>query len=483
MLILSVSMVAQKIKIKKGKLFIDKVETTYFNVVGSDYVYSDLETKKPILTATYKIQKISADVKKDWLEITNADKTIKTEIPYEIVSFSLSVKKIVTNLLIRKYHFFSKGKVNYQEIASFFKEKRPLISEEVKKMLKKEAEKQDNLDLIDITVDRNRLAIFKGAAPYNVTKVGKFEFRKAPNFIGTFYLKQASSGFAGINGVDLLDKSSRKVAIATFGTFGKVNVKLPYAKKEFSYTSSIKRSYDSGKENQRKVIEELVKRVIYNGVELGNQIDRVNKAAVEVNRIKLAEAKRNSDNIYDEQGYIIDNKGKKWEGTLTIEFNEIKLPSQKSSGMHDMTEYGNKVGLVYTNKKGKKRSKSFSSKRNIKFCVNQNEKESCYLAAKMKGKGLDLVAGALSSLSFDTSKFYKLIHEDEKMLILYDVQNKKYGIKLKSKKKGFEFNTSNHEKNDTKLSEYIKKELPEDLKNLDYTKKESAMQIVEFLKK
>lgn len=56
------------------------------------------------------------------------------------------------------------------------------------------------------------------------------------------------------------------------------------------------------------------------------------------------------------------------------------------------------------------------------------------------------------------------------------------GLFRKEKEKRYRFNTNNAGKNDEKLSDYPGCRLPEELINLDYTRLESAKEVLNFYK-
>jgi len=166
---------------------------------------------------------------------------------------------------------------------------------------------------------------------------------------------------------------------------------------------------------------------------------------------RVTTERKNSANIYEQNGYVINEKGEKRTGPITAEFQSIKAES--SSGMADITAYGKTVTLKYTNEKGREKTENFKSKNGIRFCLDSGE---CYLGLKTIGNTM-AAAGSLNSLSFDFSSFYKILYEKDGYLVLVDpLVSSDFIIKIPNQEKGLYTNKSSDDKLKKNVIEYLK---------------------------
>lgn len=323
----------QKIKVKRGKVLINKTESALFKEEGRfEYVYSDLNTKEPVFKTKLISKKVTDALTKQWLEVSNVDDSKKTEVKYEILSFSLSNKKIITLLFVKKYKLLSEKGFDYDALEAFFNEDRPLISEEVNEILKGEVQKENDIaSITGFDVDFKRNYIFKDSIPYSYDRRGALEtgeLESYNNYLGSYHLyKDDKTSFKDVSKLKFYDLSSRNVAIATFGNFGNVNLDLPFANKgngkNIKYKSKVP-FMERGAGAKRKLLNEVLRYIIYNGVTLGNQYNEEQNAKKEVDIAKYNEAMKNSRNVYHELGYYIDKNDEKVNGVMTIVFEQLK---------------------------------------------------------------------------------------------------------------------------------------------------------------
>jgi hypothetical protein len=211
------------------------------------------------------------------------------------------------------------------------------------------------------------------------------------------------------------------------------------------YTSTSSLSKDQNAVN-------IVATLLYNGYELGGQMKEViQEQRMENAQQRVITERSNSANIYEQNGYVIDEKGEKRTGPITAEFESIKAES--SSGMADMTAYGKTVVLKFTNEKGREKTEIFKSKNGIRFCLDSGE---CYLGLKTIGNTM-AAAGSLNALSFDFSSFYKILYEKEGYLVLVDpLVPADFIIKIPNQEKGLYTNKSSLDKLKKNITEYLK---------------------------
>jgi len=271
-------------------------------------------------------------------------------------------------------------------------------------------------------------------------------------------------------------------------TFGDVKVTLPLKKQEFEYKTR-KRLDD--KYSEQQFIRELFGNLNANGIALGHQVrdERNQQRAAQkiVAQEEFEEAKANSSNIYFTKGYVMDEKEGKREGEIQFITETIQDPNDFANVIDlDEANLGKRVVLKYTNAKGKKRFKTYKSKAGETFCINQNGEELCFKGLKVKGKGLELAAGAAASLSFDTSSYYVIVKETPALSIYkeYGRERDEFIIKIDSQDKGYKFNTKSREKNIEKLTDYLGSSVNQsDLEGLNYANLGDIEKLLELYKK
>lgn len=194
---------------------------------------------------------------------------------------------------------------------------------------------------------------------------------------------------------------------------------------------------------------------------------------------KITAEKKESKNFYEQSGYIINEKGEKKTGRITAEFESIKAES--SSGMADMTAYGKTVTLKYTNEKGRQKTENYKSKNGIRFCIDKEGKEECYLGLKTIGNTL-AAAGSLNSLSFYFSSFYKILYENKGYLVLVDpLLPSDFIIKIANQQKGLYTNKSSVDKLKKNVSDYFKCDSFE-FENYDFKTLEGLIKVLKDYK-
>jgi len=201
---------------------------------------------------------------------------------------------------------------------------------------------------------------------------------------------------------------------------------------------------------------------------------------IKIQNEKVATERSNSANIYEQNGYVINEKGEKKSGPITAEFESIKAES--SSGMADMTSYGKTVTLKFTNEKGREKTENFKSKNGVRFCVDKAGKGECYLGLKTIGNTM-AAAGSLNSLSFDFSSFYKIIYENNGYLVLVDpLLSTDFILKIPTQEKGLYTNKSSSDKLKKNAIEYLKCDSFV-FENYDFKTLEGLIQVLEDYKK
>lgn len=120
---------AQKIKIKKGIISIDKNDVAKHEEQGSSTDIFYFLDGKEAFEVNFKSVTVSPTEVHQWLVMTSAE-GVKTEIPYEVLTFSFNSKKILVHLLMEKYKIFTPEKLDAEQLTKFFSEERESLSEQ-----------------------------------------------------------------------------------------------------------------------------------------------------------------------------------------------------------------------------------------------------------------------------------------------------------------------------------------------------------------
>lgn len=123
---------AQKVKLKKDLIFIDKKEIPikFESTKDGAYTFIDVSTGKAFLKADYIYKKVTEDISFKWLELWQGEKVNVNEADMEFFSLTLNIKKAVVEFIFKGLHFFDeKGVVDYTKVDEFFSEKRERVAE------------------------------------------------------------------------------------------------------------------------------------------------------------------------------------------------------------------------------------------------------------------------------------------------------------------------------------------------------------------
>jgi len=216
-----------------------------------------------------------------------------------------------------------------------------------------------------------------------------------------------------------------------------------------------------------KFFTQIVGFALKNGFALNTQLQIKNSTEERVDyQNKIAEAKANSSNLYDVPGFLIDEKGNKVAGKLSINFENATSKVEKSNIESLPENYGKSVYVKAVNEKGKEKSTRYKSNTGAKFCTDSGD---CYIGLKTIGNVFNSI-GNVMSLSTDFSYFYKILNEDNGFLILEEPSNNKLYIKIPNQEKALYLGNNNDDKLEKNFNEYIKCSLNVtdfDLKSVD----------------
>ncbi|WP_310555252.1 hypothetical protein [Flavobacterium sp.] len=485
----------QKIKEKKDQILFDDVAIANVekDATSTIFKYNSINNANGIIV-TFKTFKIDAQNSKSWLLVTNLDASKKTEVNFEFLSFSLNYKKAIAELLAKKYNIFTANGIENLDV--FFDEKRPIISDEVEKLNVAKVSLQKDLANVNYFVFTPQKLIFSGTIPNDAfsskyTEQQNNEFMSKVVGMYAISMKQDSSPYPVLN-VDISSLSERILARAV-DRGGKMVVALTESNATFVYTPTVRLDQNNS-ESVAKFVKELVEQTYMNGQKYITlmEAETLLAAKKEENKEKFAEAKKNSVNIYEKNGYAVDDKGEKLEGKLSIDFEKIVV---NNSGIVDLDGVGKMATIIAKNEKGKLRFFNYKAKEGVYFSViNDDNTETIYRAVLVKidanqpkdNSVLDL--GSLSGLSLASAswKYFKEIIKTEKISILQDVVSKSFVIKVPNQEKGFQIFIRNGklDKFITKLNEYLGNSVSSsDLEKIDYTNLDGLNNLVDLYSK
>ncbi|MFB9078128.1 hypothetical protein ACFFLS_17545 [Flavobacterium procerum] len=487
----------QKIKEDKDQILLDgtaiaKVEK---DKTGTQFTYTSLSNPSVGIIANLKTYKIDAQNSKSWLVVTTLDGSRKSEVNFELMSFTLNYKKAVAELLAKKYNLFTANGID--NLDAFFSEDRPSISGEMDKL--KDAGKADEKELatLNYQIHSTEKLVFSGEVPEDAF-TSKYNDAERKEFMSKVVAKynvamvQNSSPYPVLN-IEISSLSGR-VLVKAVDRGGKLVVALTQSGKTFTYTPSVVYTTRSTTAETERLVKELVDKSYLNGQKYMtlSEAEVLLDAKKADSATKLEEAKLNSSNIYDKKGYAIDQKGEKLEGQLSIDFE--KVGPKSSNGMVDLDSAGDgkAVKVVAKNEKGNLRTYNYKAKENVLFSIlNDDNTETKFRALLVKlestaprdNSSLDLGALAGASLASASWKFFKEVQYTDKMSIYEDLPSKTYVIKIPTQEKGFQIlvKKGKEDKFLNKLKEYVGDSIASsDLEKIDFSNLEGLKNLTDL---
>ncbi|GGG43558.1 hypothetical protein [Bizionia arctica] len=441
---------SQKIKFKKDKIIFDDQEVAIFDSKSKTYNFSYLNGEKAFDAIFHGEEEFKIEGFQ-WVELINTD-GIKTEIPYEITKVSFSAKSIMVRLLSEKYNLIDANGINKANVEAFFAEDRESLSEkyagDIAEANANEALKKSIMNTYNPFVKDDGTILFGGFQSTNI--VGHASFND------------------NVYTITDLDRITVAQTKKTSNTVTSVNV-LTYSGDSFSYDYG-SRTMLTG-QFSRSFAQLLVEELLIKGYKLGREAKAHNTA---LHNEKVKVAKENSVNLYGVSGYVIDEDGTKYEGTIYAVFEQLELnPDQEEPNVYDATSidnYGKNVSVKYLNDKGNSRIKKFTAKDKISFCAIDNGEEKCFYGLSTKGNAMKKIANA-TNFGFNNAYFYQVSNSvDGNMLLTKPGETGTYVLKFSDKEDGFMIDSRNNEKLSEALSEFISNcaSLSEDIKNNEF---------------
>lgn len=436
---------SQKVKIKKEKILFDDKEVAIIkDAESNNYEFYSLDGKKQFM-AKYQGLTESNTVIYQWLTVSSADGSQQTEIPYEVLLTSFNSSRIVLELLYKKYGLIDSNGINQAKLDEFFAVKRENLSQKyTKNVVTAKEEAKASKAVYDSKVGALRPFVKQDGTIVSGGQMGT-------KIIGKVMPIQNYS-FKGNNGpIVVYDLDGINVASAELvdNVDSDLNVTLFNGSK---FTYQAKRRYTNT--DNVLFLQQFVEELVARDYTLGHQAKTYN---ANILNEKVALAKERSANLYNVKGYAIDDKGVKYTGTLTAQFEKLDVNQTGDNQVTDAIDnFGKKVTIKYLNDKGKERSTTLTAGNGTKFCVTKKDgTDACFIGMKVKGDAMKKLSNAMS-LGFSNAYFYELVFEENGNQVLKDpVEQDIYVIKLKDNKEGQMIDSRNNNKLSAELSEYL----------------------------
>ncbi|WP_204345787.1 hypothetical protein [Psychroserpens algicola] len=440
----------QKIKVKKGIVTFDGKEVAKVDTeLRDNYLFSTLSGEKAF-DVVFKGMSASTTEGFQWLELTAVDGT-KTEIPYEVLMTSFSPTKLIIKLLSAKYKLITTDGIDMKAVDAFFAEEREVLSHTYAKTViaakNDQAERDAKIGQYNPFVKDDGTILFGGAT-------------------GTKIMGRVSYGN---NSYSVTDLDGILIGTATgCSTCTTVKAKT-FTDEDFEFDHG-SRTMMTGRFS-RSFAQIFVEELLGRDYTLGHEA-KAYKARLHNEKVKVA--KENSINLYGVPGYVIDEDGTKYTGTIYAIFEELQLdPTQQESDLYDMNtidKYGKFVSIKYNNDKGRLRTKRFAARNNIMFAATVDGEEQMFYGMKTKGNALKKLSNA-GNLGFDNSYFYKIeYNKGEHKVLSKPGEPETYVLKFADTKVGFMIDDRKNEKVSNALAKFIKscKSLSEDINNQEF---------------
>jgi len=466
-----------KIKIKKNQVLFDKKAIA--NIKNEDqgiYLFTSLDGSEK-LTIKYFSLYIHEEFDEKWLEIIDTqNRSSEVKMEYLSISGGLNQKKGIIELLSEKYNLLTENGI--ENLDAFYAVKRIKLSKGY----------QAKYDEIQKSKNERAKSLEARLADFKVDEDGNIFATKDENKIGRIVIENKSIQNTGGNRNLMVIGDINDKVIGKFEGTDASNYKATmFDKKELNFNSKVI-SPDS---NKKEFYEEVVLFTIIAGYDnvleysIQDYLEKEKEIAIKEYNAKKAK----SPNFYGQNGHVIDEEGKKWEGKISLEFEEIKNPSSSDDFGNIInldgggkTKYGKEVIVAYLNKKGKKRFKTFNSKNHEEvFVVNADGTKTKYIGIKTNPDAFSVIKNA-SGISFNYSGYYKVLNEDTNGIIFVNPLNGKIGIKTTDSDKGYFFNNTIQTKKVSKLKEYLAKcnDIPENLLNSDFSTVSDSEELLKY---
>jgi len=444
LVISSFSLSAQKVKIKKGNVLMDKAPVCAITNTGSLYKFSELGGTEPILKVEYKALEVTEDQSKKWLIVQSSDGSKSSQVDFEFLSFSLNTKKIIAELLIKKYELIDNKGFNQTNITSFFNVDRPDLTELY------------NNQMVALTKESIINSNYTGSLGIEVTDSGTILAKDETNDTKKTTVGKISAPSQNAPGVRVkaIDLDGNLVAEAYFTGNNTYLVDthdiFKTGSTQFSFTA--KNKYMPA--TKSKFFAELVEKLYQKGFPLGHAIKEY-KAGVALAEYEKAIA--NSPNIYETKGYIINDEGVKIEGKIDIIFEKLYDPNGVAKTDIKEENAGKVVKVSYIKTNGKKTTDRLVARDGNRFCIYKNDgSEECYQGTKVIKSSLQLAdLGNSVGALLKQYGYFKELKKGDLINLYQEPLSGEFLIKLNTQEKAIRIKDGKSKKGKEKLNEYM----------------------------
>ncbi|MBF7092631.1 hypothetical protein IUY40_13930 [Flavobacterium sp. ALJ2] len=435
---------AQKLKIEKGEIKLD--DKTLGLVEGKRPIYKYYNLDKTYsVTAEIKSAPNEPSLALPWIELKD-EKTGKTnELEFRSRKFSaFNYDRSIAYELLERNYLTTDG-LNPEAIESF-------ISGESAGIAAKRLGAQNEIDQANKVADTYQLSIDDAGTIYSIKAQNP-----DPNDKRIGYIKMTSPAINGELKYEVMDLDQYLIA-SWYAKSGMVSGYNKYLNQQLITVDRniISAAFDNKgnpigyKMSKDKTAMNIVRALIGNGYVLQHQgIDIENKFKEEqskLNKEKYEEAKLNSVNIYDKNGYVIDEKGEKITGTLKIEFKAITTGNANTSSSLVPGQRLYLTNAIHP-------FQTYDSKSGIRFCIDESKE--CFIG--LTSKGSNFMSSALKALDTDNSKFYKILYEENGYMVLVDpAVPDDFVIKIPNQDKGLFTTKGSNTKLKKNIIDYLK---------------------------
>lgn len=389
---------AQDFKVKKGELLSNGTPVAKIEKKDGKYQFSDLSNHllyRVVLTDETAQGNLAPH---RWIEFSNANGVIREVAIPDKLKFTFSGEKYLLDCVFKSgTGMLTEKGIDPAVVTAFFESTHRPFSEKWDAVFEQERntiQTEDNLAMAD------KISVQGDAILKNGKQIGIIA-RKVQN----------GDGGIVITDFTVTDIKGHVVATAHHHSYKNEDyfVIKTYDQKEFPVFVPLTKI---GVADKR-----IVNRLYANGYPFGDMTETFSQylegrknAIDQQNKEMLEEAKKQTVNIYDAPGYVIDAKGDKKEGLITIEFQSVGAILNKEQNVSDLTSYGATMKL----KKEGEKDAYFKAKDGVKFCIE----ERCFIGSKSAEDGFFAHGGSQLNVLSGAAQFFEILYDNNGNYVL-----------------------------------------------------------------
>lgn len=403
---------AQEVNVKKDIVLVDGKEVAKISKENRTYKLYDLSGNY-----LFSAENIGRTVEGNPIDnmicirLTGENGNVR-EIEPTNKAFTLSNEKMITrNLAVGTAAFFSSNGIDRNLINEFFSQTDTPISNRIDdqyRVINKAHKEEDEL-----------------AQKVGLKILANGDIVEGKEKIGAISDKKVAGGFFGYQVIDKKGNVIVKTPTLVPKSFLEGTQFTTFDGKTF-----VANAVRSGSSMDKDPLAERIVRKLYaNGYTFKNTEEKIQQYEQETREAynnKYKETEANSANLVEVQGYILDKKGSKIEGLLSIPYENIeKKMSSRLGGMEDLTNYGGFV--IVKDEQGK--TKSYKAKDGILVYAGDR----VFVGAKgINDDALGNSSGSQLSI-LGESQFFEVDYENTAGYIVHHPKNPQYFyVKLKN---------------------------------------------------